>query len=172
MSNRAEENERDRQTVEQVLMALRAVMRAVDLHSRFLVAHYGLTGPQLIILRRLMKDGPSSITELCRAVKLGQATMTGILDRLTRKGLVRRERSRQDKRKIMVAITEQGTSVLDMAPPLLQESFTSRFLQLADWEQTLILSSLQRVAAMMDATMDGASAVLASGPIVSNASRE
>jgi hypothetical protein len=37
------------------------------------------------------------------------------------------------------------------APPLLQEHFMKRFAELKEWEQTLILASLQRVAAMMEA---------------------
>jgi hypothetical protein len=39
----------------------------------------------------------------------------------------------------------------ETSPPLLQERFVRRFAALPDWEQTLLLSSLQRIAELMDA---------------------
>jgi hypothetical protein len=65
----------------------------------------------------------------------------------------------------MVRPTEQGRETLKRAPPLLQESFSARFAQLADWEQTLLLASLQRVAALMDAERIDAAPVLTAGGV-------
>jgi hypothetical protein len=59
--------------------------------------------------------------------------------------------SRADRRRVLVRLTEAGFSVLAEAPSLLQDQFVERFRKLADWEQTLILSSLQRVSSMMGA---------------------
>jgi DNA-binding MarR family transcriptional regulator len=89
---------------------------------------------------------------LAREVSLSQATVTSILDRLERKGLLVRERSADDKRKVMVSLTEEGGQALEKAPTLMQESFIKDFNRLEDWEQNLILSSLQRVAGMMNAS--------------------
>lgn len=134
----------------QVLLALRRIMRAMDSHSRYLAQHHGLTGPQALVLRELVRLGDIPAGQLARTVSLSQATLTGILDRLTRKGLVERRRDAQDKRRVLVRITEAGLRLLQVPPPLFQESFLLQYSSLQDWEQALILSSLQRVVAMME----------------------
>jgi DNA-binding MarR family transcriptional regulator len=136
---------------EDVLLSLRQIIRAVDLHSRRLVHDHGLTGPQLLLLRALERLGEVPVGELARDVSLSHATVTGVLDRLEKRGLVQRERSVEDKRKVLVSTTESGLVLLSDAPSLLQEQFIARFQNLEAWEQTLILSSVQRIAAMMQA---------------------
>jgi len=138
-------------TSDHVLVALRRIIRAIDVHSRRLVHLYGLTGPQLIVLQEVVRRGTASITELARAAKLSTATVTGIVTRLETRALVVRVRSTVDKRRVDVSPTDGARAVLEQAPTPLQQRFLVSFEQLADWEQTLILSSLQRVAAMMDA---------------------
>lgn len=137
--------------LDKVLVGLRRIMRAVDLHSRSLIQRYGLSGPQLIILRELSRLGEVSGSELAKAVSLSLATVTGILTRLENRGLISRRRSSSDKRRVMVRATSEAERILDSAPPPLQESFARQFVKLQDWEQTAILSSLQRLVAMMEA---------------------
>lgn len=148
-----------------MLLALRRIIRAIDLHSRSLIQQCGLTGPQLVVLQSLSELGRVSVGELATTVSLGQATMTGILTRLEKRGLVERRRSAEDKRRMMVETTPAGVGVLREAPPLLQESFLRQFDGLEDWEQSLIISSLQRVVAMMEATSLDATPILTTGPM-------
>lgn len=148
----------------QVMAALRRIIRAIDLHSRSLVLRYGLTGPQLVILKELVDGGGRPVSRLAHAVNLSQATVTGILDRLERKAMVERVRSSQDKRKVIVSSTAEAERVLAGAPPLLQEHFIAAFGELADWEQTQILSSLQRIVSLMEAGDVEAGPILTTGP--------
>jgi DNA-binding MarR family transcriptional regulator len=134
---------------EEVLVALRQIIHATALHSRYLVKKIGLTGPQLLILSRLSHKELKSVGEIAREVSLSQATVTDILDRIELRGLVSRKRSSEDKRRTTVKLTEKGVDVLSNKPALLQEQFLNRFSALDEWEQTAILSSLQRVATMM-----------------------
>jgi DNA-binding MarR family transcriptional regulator len=152
-------------TTGMVMVALRRIIRAIDLHSRHLVAKYGLTGPQLALLRELSTHEGVSVGQLTRALHLSQATVTGILDRLAKRDIVRRQRSDQDRRRVEVWLTETGKQLLTDAPPLLQEQFTDEFGKLEDWEQSQILSSLQRVVSMMEAKDIDATPILATGPI-------
>lgn len=149
----------------EVMAALRRIIRAIDLHSRSLVQRYGLTGPQLVILKELVAGSPRSVSELARAVNLSQATVTGILDRLERKSMVLRERGLRDRRKVMISPTSEAERVLANAPPLLQEHFTGAFRRLPDWEQNQILSSLQRIVALMEAADVEAGPILTTGPL-------
>lgn len=150
---------------EMVVVALRRIIRAIDLRSRQLVMRYGLTGPQLMVLRELSAHGGISVGELTRAIHLSQATVTGILDRLAKRGLVRRQRSDEDKRRVQAWLTYKGKQLVAGAPPLLQEEFTDQFSKLEEWEQSQILSALQRVVSMMEAKHIDATPILMTGPV-------
>ena len=152
-------------TTRQVLAALRRIIRAIDLHSRSLVQRFGLTGPQLVVLKELIETSPRSVSELATAVNLSQATVTGILDRLERKEMVTRVRDSKDRRRVMITPTSVAEAVLAGAPPLLQEQFTDGFAALPDWQQTQILSSLQRIVSLMEATHVEAGPILTTGPL-------
>lgn len=148
-----------------VLIAIRRIIQSVDLHSKQLVKHFGLTGPQLIVLQEVSQSEEILASELSRAISLSQATVTGILDRLEKRGLIFRRRSNRDRRRVPAKITEAGETLLARTPPLMQESFTDLFLGLQGWEQYMILSSLQRLVAMMDARQISAAPMLTTGPI-------
>lgn len=143
-----------------VLVALRRVIRATDLHSKYLVKKAGLTASQLLLLQAIHDRGVVTSGQLAKEISLSQATVTTILDRLEGRQLVWRERSEHDKRKVYVHLTELGRHALEQAPTPLQEQFIQQFSQLQQWEQTAIISSLQRVAHMMDAADIDASPVL------------
>jgi len=152
-------------SIEQVLVALRRVIRATDLHSKYLVKTTGLTAPQLLVLQSIRRVEGITSGELAREVNLSQATITNILDRLENKGMVRRERSEEDKRRVNVFLTDDGLDALKDSPLPMQESFVREFRDLQDWEQTQIISALQRVATMMDAQHIDASPVLDVGEL-------
>jgi DNA-binding MarR family transcriptional regulator len=147
----------------EVLIAIRRVIRAVDLHSKKLSQEYNLTGPQALVLKEISVTKDITPGELAKRVSLSQATITDIVKRLESRDCVRRIRGMDDRRKVVLEITSAGIKLIDTAPPLLQEKFTQRFNQLADWEQTLLLSSLQHVASLMDADSLDAAPLLTSG---------
>lgn len=153
---------------DQVIIALRRVIRAVDLHSRTLVESHGLTGPQALVLKAL-QHGSLTAGELANRVNLSQATITDILNRLEQRGRITRIRDTRDRRRVLVEATAAGLAVLDKSPPLLQDRFVQRFTHLQDWEQTQLLSSLQRIASMMDAEDIDAAPVLSSGSVRASA---
>ena len=98
-------------------------------------------------------------------MSLSQATVTTIIDRLEKRELVYRERSKTDKRKVHALLTDEAYNTLKEAPIPLQEQFARQFNDLQEWEQTMIISSLQRVARMMDAQHIDASPVLDIGTL-------
>ena len=157
--------DRDMNRYEEVLVALRRIIRATDLHSRQLSKISGLTAPQLLILQLLRQQEELTVGEVAQRVSLSQATVTTIIDRLEKRHLVRRERGSSDKRKVFVYLTPEANDILVDAPRPLQDSFIQQFQDLHDWEQTMILSALERVAYMMDAQHIDASPVLDVGAL-------
>lgn len=148
-----------------MLSALRRVIRATDLHSRHLGKTTGLTAPQILLLQAIRKKEGGTIGELASEVSLSQATVTNILDRLEKRGLIYRERSTVDRRKVHACLTDEGIGVLRDAPMPLQDQFARQFGDLQEWEQTMILAALQRVAHMMDAGHIDAAPVLDVGSL-------
>ncbi|WNO11716.1 MarR family transcriptional regulator [Teredinibacter sp. KSP-S5-2] len=151
--------------IDEVLVSLRRVIRATDLHSKHLAKTTGLTAPQILVLQAVRDLSRTTIGLVANEVSLSQATVTTIIDRLEKKELVYRERSKEDKRKVHVYLTDSAYEILKTAPIPLQDHFARQFNDLQDWEKTMIISALQRVAQMMDAQHIDASPVLDVGTL-------
>lgn len=148
---------------EELLVALRKVIRAIDLRSKQLSKDVGLTGPQLLVMQNVGKLPGIMVRQIADNITLSPATVTSILDRLETKSVVQRIRSTEDKRKVGVFLTDEGQRLLQDAPLPFQEHFTNRFSQLKEWEQSQMVATLQRIASMMDAENIDASPVLEVG---------
>jgi DNA-binding MarR family transcriptional regulator len=144
----------------EVLKALRKIIRAIDLNSKKISKQYHLTGPQLLIIKDLSEGGSCPVGNLAKRVSLSHATVTEIVDRLEKKGYLKRVKSEEDKRKTLVFLEEKATEVLKLKPTLIQERFVNEFTELPDWEQSMILSNFQKVAHLMDADSIDASPFL------------
>lgn len=149
---------------ESILRSLRRLTRAIDLHSKRLARHYELTGPQLICLREVLRQEIATPTAIARAVSLSQGTVTGILDRLERTGLITRVRSTSDKRRILVELTERGRELVAAAPSPLHEQFSGRLSALHEGEQAMIDWVLTRVVTLLEADAVDAAPMLMTGP--------
>ena len=134
-----------------LLISLRKVIRAIGLHSKHLSKTSGLTSPQLLIMLEIEKVPGINSSQVAKNVNLSPATVTNIIDRLENKILVSRVRDTQDKRKVSLYLTEDGKAILLKAPQPLQEHFIDNFSNLAEWEQSQLLSSIERLSEMMDA---------------------
>ncbi|MFT5636841.1 MAG: DNA-binding MarR family transcriptional regulator [Cognaticolwellia sp.] len=136
---------------QELLIALRKVIRAIDLHSKHLNKTSGLTSPQLLIMLEIDKASGINSSQVAKIVNLSPATVTNIIDRLENKNLISRVRDTQDKRKVSLYLTDDGKAILLKAPQALQEHFIEKFSNLAQWEQSQLLSSMERLSEMMDA---------------------
>ena len=131
------------------------------MHSKKLEKSFGLTGPQLMVVKELSREPEGVVAgDLAKRVSLSQATVTTIIDRLEHKGIVTRVRSSVDKRRVYFQVTEKASEYLVGNPSLIQENFIVNFNRLADWEQMLLLSSIQRIAYMIHVADDGSSSNL------------
>lgn len=71
----------------------------------------GLTGPQLTVIKLLDTFGDLSLSSLSERIRAQNSTVTGIIDRMEREGLVLRERSTSDRRVVYIRLTEKGRRV-------------------------------------------------------------
>jgi DNA-binding MarR family transcriptional regulator len=149
------------QRCREMLVSLRKINQAISLHSKNLNKRFGLTGPQLVILNEIARHESITVTQLARSISLSQATVTDILNRLGRKGLVERTRDTIDRRRVLIRITPQCNGILSQAPPALQDTFVDQYTNLPEWEQLMILSALKRIVDLMSAEKIDAAPFLA-----------
>lgn len=129
---------------------LRRMSRNLDLHSRELEREYGLTVPQLNVLWAVGASHHVPIGQVADRISLSGATVTTIVDRLEEHGLVIRERSTDDKRQVLLSLTDKGSRVLAGGPQPFHDCFVEKLGRLERWQQTELLSSVQHVADMME----------------------
>lgn len=144
-----------------IVRSLRRIIRAVGLYSRELLRRRNLTTSQLATLRQLARHGRLSAGEVARGISVSQATITGVLDRLERRGLVTRSRDPQDRRRVVIELTEAGTEAVATSPPPLHERFILRLAELPEAERQEIHLVLERIVQMMEAEDVEAAPVLA-----------
>ncbi|PWF23149.1 MarR family winged helix-turn-helix transcriptional regulator [Corticimicrobacter populi] len=134
-----------------ILRALRRITRSVALYSRQLSACSHITAPQLVCLRALVAaEHPLTATAISKEIHVSPSTVVGILDRLEDKGLVRRERGREDRRIVFVSVTEAGRTLAAEAPSPLQKKLADALNALPELEQATITLSLERIVDLMD----------------------
>jgi DNA-binding MarR family transcriptional regulator len=133
---------------------LRRIVRAIDVHSRALSREYELTWPQLAALCELERLGKCPVGQLAGEMYVGAPTVTGIVDRLERDGLVERFREKGDRRKVLVGLTPKGRALLARKPSLLNEHLRTGLSCLSERQQKQMRSTLDRLAEMMESPQD------------------
>ena len=82
----------------------RALVREFEARASSL----GITVPQFHVLRCLWREDAVPISRIASEAAVDGATLTGVLDRLEGRGLIRRERSREDRRAVRIYLTPAG----------------------------------------------------------------
>lgn len=148
-----------------IFRSLRRIMRAVDIHSRKLSAEFLVTGPQLLCLQTLHDDGPLTTSALAKLIHLSSSTVVGILDRMEQKGWLVRERSRGDRRVVLVDLTADGEKFLAEAPGLLQDRLAQGLQRLPEREQLEIAQALEKIVKLLEMEKQEVAPLLEAGPI-------
>ncbi|HUJ07542.1 MAG TPA: MarR family transcriptional regulator [Streptosporangiaceae bacterium] len=107
------EHETEESAVEAVLSASRAII-AVATRSLGAAAEE-TTIAQYRALVVLASRGPQRLVDLAIALGVAPSTVGRMCDRLVRKGLIRRQRARADRRSVQVSLTSAGRDVVDQA---------------------------------------------------------
>lgn len=147
------------------LVALRRILRVTEMNSRKLARRSELTISQLLLLKFVDEQGKALPSMIAKAIELKQATITILINKLEEAGLVTRRRDTEDRRRVWVELTDAGRDVVNRSPDLLQSRFEHGFDNLEEWEQAMIITALERVAALLDAEEVDAAPVLDVGDL-------
>jgi DNA-binding MarR family transcriptional regulator len=133
-----------------ILIDLRKITRAIDLNSKKLSSETSLTAPQVVSLIAVYHHGSLTLAEIAEQVHLSSSTMVGIIDRLEAKNLVIRERSKTDRRQVLIRITDEGQKMAKKSPLPLQEKLIESLSKLPEAQQRNLAKSLELLVKMLD----------------------
>lgn len=137
--------------IKQIVSAIRRMTRAVYLDSKKMVKNFGLSNPQCLVLKTIDVNGPSSLASLSRYLNVTPANMTGLIDRLEKKGLVTRARKEGDRRVTIVELTKQGKPMSQSVPDPIEEKLISGLKHVTPIELQQITDAFQEVVNLLDA---------------------
>lgn len=118
--------------------------------SRLIIREYkplldklGLTYPQYLVLLVLWETDSVPVSMITEKLLLDTSTITPLLKRMEEQGLLTRERSREDERRVIVSLTEQGKALRLEAVSIPEQLVTS--LQADDMSAEDLVMMLQQV---------------------------
>ena len=102
-----------------------------------------LTFPQAMVLTVLGEEGPVPISALAERTGSANSTVSGIVDRLEKLGLAKRQRSETDRRVIYVSATEKYAALRDKAVTDVHSYFSNLMSTLPEEDRTMVATALQ-----------------------------
>jgi DNA-binding MarR family transcriptional regulator len=132
--------------VDQVLEAIIYLYTESRRITKELAKRADLTGPQLTVVKLLEQVGDLSLSELSDKIRAQNSTVTGIIDRMEREGLVTRERSKEDRRVVHIRLTAKGKALAGEIPVEPMEIFKGALESLSAQEMRDLMRIMTKVA--------------------------
>ena len=123
-------------------------LRVTQHMSQRFRSHFGrmdLTVPQAMVLTVLGEEGPVPISALAERTGSANSAVSGIVDRLEKLGLARRQRSETDRRVIYVTTTEKYAALRDKAATDVHSYFSDLIGGMPEEDQQVVASALQKL---------------------------
>ncbi len=103
----------------------------------------GFTLPQLSVISMLEKHGEQKVSELSLKMGLSDSTVSGILDRLEQKDIIKRERTKNDRRVVKISLTGKSKELCNDFRKKREEFFTQLLKSLSEQEIKDIIKGLE-----------------------------
>ncbi len=137
--------------ISEIMQSVRRIFKAIQDYSHEVSSKFGITGPQLWALKTISQNGSLSLRDLSERMYLHPSTITGVVDRLEKKGYVTRKRDQVDRRVIYVELTADGRKLVRKAPNPAQGKMIYGLKNLKEKELNLIYDSVQKLVEIMEA---------------------
>lgn len=144
------ENQLFEECTERLLLALRNLSRTWSVHSKYILKHFNVTSGQLLCLRALSAHSSLPVGAIAKQTSISPATITGIIDRLETKGLVKRTRASRDRRVINIEITDEGRELVEAAPVPIQSLLRAKLKNMPLDELKAATESVERLQKLME----------------------
>ena len=134
----------------EIVYSIRRLMQAGEHYTKELNKIYNVSAAQINCLLALHENGPLPPSQIAKHVMVNSSTITGIIDRLEKKDLVKRLRISKDRRVITVELTKNGKILAENAPPPIQQKIIDGLNQLSPSEIEQTSLTLKRLTDMLD----------------------
>lgn len=154
-----------------ILIKIRKIVRSIDIESKKIQKDHGVSIPQVLCLS-FLHDSPgyqATQSDIRKFLNLNPSTVSGIIDRLEKKGLLARLPKFGDKRVVTIALTSAGDRLLKGIPSLLHVQLAERLKELGDEELQDIEKGLNTLVTILDIDKVEASPMLTLDPNLENA---
>ena len=136
--------------IREIIYQIRRLMQAGEIYSKELNKKYRVSAPQLHCLLALYEKGSLPPSRIARLIMVKSSTVTGIIDRLEQKSLVKRVRNSPDRRVINVELTDVGKALAQNAPSPIQQKIIDGLKRLPETKIEQIVHSLNMLTGMLD----------------------
>jgi DNA-binding MarR family transcriptional regulator len=123
--------------------AVRSVVRALRLNTRSIEGKLGISLAQLFVLQQLADRPADSLNELAERTATHQSSVSVVVRRLVDRGLVTRVASPADRRRVQIALTPDGESMLRGAPPTVQGDLMAGMARMKPDQQSTLAELLE-----------------------------
>ncbi|MGA9178420.1 MAG: MarR family transcriptional regulator [Desulfobacterales bacterium] len=134
----------------QIIFSIRRLIQANELYTKELNKKYQVSSAQLNCILSLYEYGPLPPSKIARHIMVKSSTVTGVVDRLEKKGLAERMRNSPDRRVITIQLTEAGKKLAQNAPPPIQQKIIDGLKQTEKKKIDQIVRSLNMLTDMLD----------------------
>jgi len=139
------------EAISEIMQSLRRIIKSLQDYSQMVFSHFGITGPQLWALKTIYQMGRLSLGELSKGMYLHPSTISGVVDRLEKKGYVVRDRTEKDRRVVKVRLTPKGKILVKKAPNPVQGRMIYGLRKLNKEKLNFIYESIQELVGIMEA---------------------
>ena len=129
--------------VSRAMNAIRSIVRALRVNTRSIELKLGISLAQLFVLEQLANRPAESLNELAERTATHQSSVSVVVRRLVDRGLVTRTAVPSDKRRVHIALTEAGVSMLRGAPPTVQADLLEGMKQLTSDQRATLAGLLE-----------------------------
>jgi len=135
---------------QQIIYSIRRLIQASELYTKELNKKYQVSAAQLNCILTLYEHGPLPPSKIANHMMVKSSTVTGVVDRLEKKGLAERMRNSPDRRVITIQLTEAGKKLAQHAPPPIQQKIIDGLKQTENAKKEQIVRSLNVLTDMLD----------------------
>ncbi|RST77454.1 MarR family transcriptional regulator [Siminovitchia acidinfaciens] len=109
------------------------------------VANYDVNLSEFAVLEALYHKGQLTVQQICSKVLIASGSMTYVIDKLEKKGMLERKTCPVDRRVIHVILTEQGNAFMEKVFPVHQQLIDKIFGDLGEKDKESLISMLKKI---------------------------
>lgn len=134
----------DALSVERSMNAIRSIVRALRVNTRAIELKMGISLAQLFVLQQLAERPSHSLNDLADRTATHQSSVSVVVRRLVERGFVSRTTSATDKRRIEIAVTPAGRTLLGEAPETVSSQLVRALGEMTQPDRALLADLLER----------------------------